>query len=278
MVSTDLLDAPGLAAERIDARAKSENFPVVSLLAPRGARPHLRAIYGFARLVDNLGDEAEGDRGALLDELEREFDGPPRTEIMKRLHMTIAACDLPREPFQRLIEANRIDQRKTRYETWEDLREYCTYSAEPVGRLVLGVYGRADEAELVAMSDDVCTGLQLVNFVQDPPRDLALGRVYLPQEDLRRFGVEDRDLGGPHSSKIAALLRFEGERARPLLLRGLPLAAALGRRAGRSVALYARGGLAALDALERAGWDVFASRPAPGRWTFARLAFRELLR
>jgi squalene synthase HpnC len=278
MVSADLLDAPELAAERIDARARGENFPVVSLLAPREARPHLRAVYGFARLVDNLGDEAEGDRAVLLDELERELDGPPRTDIMKRLHATIRTRRLPREPFQRLIEANRIDQRKARYETWAEVREYCTYSAEPVGRLVLGVYGRAGDPELVAMSDDVCTGLQLVNFMQDPPRDLALGRVYLPQEDLRRFGVSDEDLAGPHSPRIAELLAFEAERARSLLLRGLPLAAALGRRAGRSVALYARGGLAALDALDRAGWDVFSSRPAPSRWTFTRLALRELLR
>lgn len=278
MVGTGLLDAPELATERIDARARSENFPVASWLAPREARPHLKAVYGFARLVDNLGDEAEGDRAALLDELEHELDGPPRTEVMKRLHATIAARNLPREPFRRLIEANRIDQRKSRYETWDEVREYCTYSADPVGRLVLAVYGRAEEPELVAMSDDVCTGLQLVNFIQDPPRDLALGRVYLPQEDLRRFGVQDEELAGPHSAKIAALLGFETLRARPLLSRGLPLAAALGRRAGKSVALYARGGLAALDALEQAGWDVFSSRPAPSRWTFARLTLRELLR
>ena len=278
MVSAASLEAPELAGERIDARARSENFPVASLLAPRTARPHLRAIYGFARLVDNLGDEAKGDRLALLDALERELAGPAQTEIMTRLHATIEECELPREPFRRLIEANRIDQRKTRYATWDEVREYCTYSADPVGRLVLGVYGRGGEAELVAMSDDVCTGLQLVNFMQDPPRDLALGRVYLPQEDLRRFGVRDEDLAGPHSPAVAALLRFEAERARPLLSRGLPLASALGRRAGRSIALYARGGLAALDALERAGWDVFASRPAPSRWTFAKLALRELLR
>jgi squalene synthase HpnC len=278
MVSAGLLDAPELATERIDARARGENFPVVSLLAPREARPHLRAIYGFARLVDNLGDEVAGDRDILLDELERELDGPPRSEIMKRLQATIDACDLPREPFRRLIEANRIDQRKTRYETWDEVRAYCTYSAEPVGRLVLGVYGRAGDPELVAMSDDVCTGLQLVNFMQDLPRDLALGRVYLPHEDLRRFEVREEELAGPHSDRIAALLRFEAERARPLLTRGIPLAAALGRRAGRSVALYARGGLAAVAALERAGWDVFSGRPSPGRWTFARLALRELVR
>jgi len=197
---------------------------------------------------------------------------------MKRLHRTIRARGLPREPFRCLIEANRIDQRKGRYDTWAEVREYCTYSAEPVGRLVLGVYGRAGNPELVAMSDDVCTGLQLVNFMQDPPRDLALGRVYLPQEDLRRFGLRDEDLAGPHSRQIAELLAFEAERARSLLVRGLPLAAALGRRPGKSVALYARGGLAALDAMERAEWDVFSSRPAPSRWTFARLALRELLR
>jgi squalene synthase HpnC len=275
---TQALEAPELSAEQIAARAARENFPVVSILAPRAARPHLRAVYGFARLVDNLGDEAGGDRNALLDELERELEGSPTTEIMRRVHETIAACRLPKEPFRRLIEANRIDQVKSRYETWEHVREYCTYSADPVGRLVLGVYGRAGEPELVAMSDSICTGLQLVNFIQDPPRDLALGRVYLPQESLRRFGVADEDLVGPLTAEIAALLRFEGERARTLLEAGLPLAKALGGRPGMSVALYARGGLAALDALERAGWDVFSSRPAPTRWTFARLALQELAR
>ena len=273
-----LADAPELALARIDARAGGENFPVASLFAPRAARPHLRAIYGFARLVDTIGDEASGDRLALLDELERELDGPPRTAVMRRLHETIAACGLPREPFARLIEANRIDQRVSRYETWDELREYCRHSAEPVGRLVLGVYGRAGEPELVAASDDVCTGLQLVNFLQDPPRDLALGRVYLPQEDLRRHAVAESDLAGPWSERVAALLAFEAARARPLLERGLPLARALGGRVGRSVALFARGGLAALDALERARWDVFSGRPAPSRLTFARLAARELLR
>ena len=278
MPEARLLDAPELAADRIQARAAGENFPVASLLAPRWARPHLRAVYGFARLVDNLGDEADGDRSLLLDALERELEGPPRTEVMRRLHATIAARGLPREPFRRLIQANRIDQERSRYPTWDDVREYCTYSADPVGRVVLGIYGRADEPELVAMSDSVCTGLQLVNFLQDPPRDLALGRVYLPQEDLRRFGVADEALAGPLTQEIALLLRFEAERARGLLEAGLPLRRALGGRPGLAVALYARGGLAALAALERAGWDVFTSRPAPTRWTFARLALRELLR
>jgi squalene synthase HpnC len=277
-----LLEAPELALARIDARAPGENFSVVSLLAPKAARPHLQAIYGFARLVDNLGDEAEGDRLALLDELEAELDacygGEPCTPLMRRLRATIVVCELPREPFGRLIEANRIDQRTSRYETWADVREYCTYSAEPVGRLVLGIYGRAGEPDLVAASDDVCTGLQLVNFLQDPPRDLALGRVYLPQEDLRRFGVESGELAGPVSDRLASLCRFESARAAALLERGFPLAHALGGRIGKSVALFSRGGLAALAALERSEWDVFSGRPAPGRLTFAWLTARELIR
>ena len=278
MPGTSLLQAPELAAERIDARASGENFPVVSVFAPRWARPHLRAVYGFARLVDNLGDEAAGDRGALLDELERELDGTPQTDVMRRLHATIVDRGLPREPFARLIEANRIDQRKSRYESWDEVREYCTYSADPVGRVVLGIYGRDGDPELVAMSDSICTGLQLVNFLQDPPRDLALGRVYLPQESLRRFGVSDDDLAGPLTEPVAQLLSFEGMRARELLEAGLPLRRALGGRPGMAVALYARGGLAALDALEGAGWDAYSSRPEPTRWTFARLALAELVR
>jgi squalene synthase HpnC len=283
MAAGELLDLPELTLEAIDARAGGENFPVASVLAPRDARPHLRAIYGFARLVDNLGDEAPPEeRDSLLDALERELDacygGSPRTGVMRRLQATIDARALPREPFARLLEANRIDQRRTRYETWADVREYCTYSAEPVGRLVLGVYGRAAEPELVAASDDVCTGLQLVNFLQDPPRDLALGRVYLPLEDLRRFAVEVAELAGPRSDRLRALCRFEADRAATLLRRGLPLARALGGRPGRSVALFARGGLAALRALERADWDVFSGRPAPTRATFALLTLRELLR
>lgn len=277
-----MLEGRELSLERIGARAAGENFPIASILAPRSARPHLRAVYGFARLVDNLGDEAKGDREALLDELERELDrcygGTPRTAVMARLQETVIARDLPRDPFARLIEANRIDQRQSRYETWEDVRWYCTHSAEPVGRLVLGIYGRAGEPELVAMSDDVCTGLQLVNFLQDPPRDYALGRVYLPLEDLYRFGILEEEMAGPLTDRLVTLCRFESERAASLLGRGLPLAKALGGRVGKSVALFARGGLAALTALDRSGWDVFSGRPAPSRLTFAWLTARELVR
>ena len=263
-------------ASSVAARARTENFPVASLLFPRALRPHLRAIYGFARLVDILGDEVPGDRLALLDELEAQlegcYEGEPTWEVMRRLQPTIRACSLPREPFLRLIEANRIDQRVTAYETWADLKHYCVHSADPVGRLVLGVLGRGDDAAAVALSDDVCTGLQLVNFLQDVPRDLALGRVYLPAEDRRRFGVEELDRPSP---ELRRLLEFEAERALALLSSGEELGRRLGGgRVGRAVALFARGGLAALEALERADWDIFNGRPRPSRARLALAAIR----
>jgi squalene synthase HpnC len=258
----------------VGARARTENFPIASLWFPRAVRPHLRAIYGFARLVDILGDEYEGNRLAILDELEREveacYEGDPSWEVMRVLQPTIRARDLPREPFLRLIEANRMDQRISQYATWADLKHYCVHSADPVGRLVLGVLGR-DEPELVALSDDVCTGLQLVNFLQDVPRDLALGRVYLPAEDRACFGVIQLD---EPNLPLKRLLWYEAERARGLLGSGEELGRKLGGRVGRAVAVFARGGLAALEALERADWDVFNSRPRPSRARLALAAIR----
>jgi squalene synthase HpnC len=263
----------------VAARARTENFPVASLLFPRQYRPHLRAIYGFARLVDILGDEWDGDRLAALDELEAQLErcygGEPDWAVMRQLQPTIRACDLPRDPFQRLIEANRMDQGISHYESWVDLRDYCTYSADPVGRLVLGVLGRARDTQLVLWSDDVCTGLQLVNFLQDVPRDLALGRVYLPAEDRRRFAVATLDaLNEP----LTRLLEFEAERARGLLAAGERLRVGIGGRTGKAVGLFARGGVAALDALDSARWDVFTQRPRPSRARLARAAFSSIIR
>jgi squalene synthase HpnC len=257
-------------------RARTENFPVASVLFPRRLRPHLRAVYGFARLVDMLGDEVAGDRAAALDELERELDacysGDPSWPVLRALAPTIHEFSLPREPFLRLIEANRIDQRITEYETWNDLKEYCRHSADPVGRLVLGLLRLDREPDLVAASDDVCTGLQLVNFLQDVPRDLDLGRIYLPLEDRREFGVTVLDRPSP---ELLELLRYEATRARGLLAAGRTLQEWIGGRMGRAVGLFARGGLAALDALESAHWDVFTQRPRPSR---TRLALAALAR
>ena len=169
----------------------------------------------------------------------------------------------------RLIEANRIDQRVSRYETWADLQEYCVHSADPCGRLVLGVLRLLGDAEHAAASDSVCTGLQLVNFLQDVPRDLELGRVYLPAEDVRRFGGPALDRP---SAGLRELLRFEAARAATLLRAGDVLRARIGGRLGRAVGLFARGGLAALDALESENRDVFTQRPKPSRARLAREA------
>jgi squalene synthase HpnC len=263
----------------VAARAAGENFPVGSLLFPRPLRPHIRALYCYARFVDELGDSYEGDRLAALDELEREveatFEAEPTWPVLRNVQPTVREFDLPREPFLRLIEANRLDQRVGEYATWEELKGYCVHSADPCGRLVLGVLRRLDDAELVSASDSVCTGLQLVNFLQDVPRDLELDRIYLPAEDRRRFG--DPRLDRP-SEELRALLRFEAERAAGLLAAGELLRDRIGGRLGRAVALFSRGGLAALDALEEAGWDVFTQRPRPSRVRLAREAAVVLVR
>ena len=263
----------------VAARAAGENFPVGSVLFPRTLRPHIRALYCYARMVDELGDAFDGDRLAALDELESQvaltFDGEPTWPVMRNVQPTVREFALPREPFDRLIEANRMDQRVSEYETWDDLKWYCVHSADPCGRLVLGVLRLLDDAELVAASDSVCTGLQLVNFLQDVPRDLELGRIYLPRDDRERFGSPPLDAP---SGELRALLRFEAERAAVLLRAGDLLRARIGGRLGRAVGLFARGGLAALDALERADWDLFTQRPKPSRARLAREAALVLVR
>jgi squalene synthase HpnC len=263
----------------IAARAAGENFPVGSVLFPRPLRPHIRALYCYARLVDEIGDAYDGDRLAALDELEGEveaaFAGEATWPVLRNVQPTIREFELPREPFLRLIEANRMDQRVGEYQTWEDVKHYCVHSADPCGRLVLGVLRRLDDRELVEASDSVCTGLQLVNFLQDVPRDLELGRIYLPADDRRTFG--DPPLDRP-TEKLRALLRFEAQRAAELLAAGEVLRERIGGRLGRAVALFSRGGLAALDALEAAGWDIFSGRPRPSRARLAREAALVLVR
>jgi squalene synthase HpnC len=268
-----------MEVREVAVRAAGENFPVGSVLFPRALRPHIRALYCYARLVDELGDSFAGDRLAALDELEAQvaltFEGEPDWPVLRNVQATVREFDLQREPFLRLIEANRIDQSVASYATWDDLARYCTYSADPCGRFVLGVLRRLDDVELVAASDAVCTGLQLVNFLQDVPRDLELGRIYLPEEDRTRFGVPALDRP---SDELRALLRFEAERAAALLAAGDLLRARIGGRLGRAVGLFARGGLAALDALEAAGWDIFTQRPKPSRARLAREAALVLVR
>ena len=229
-------------------RAATENFSVASIVLGRANREHLLAIYGFARLVDQLGDDVEGDRLAQLDWLEREldraYDGEPEDPIMQRLARTVRALALPREPFVRLIDANRRDQRQAVYATFDELVDYCELSANPVGELVLHVFGVATP-DRIALSDDVCTALQLLEHWQDVEEDYERGRVYVPAEDLERFGVAPGETS-------PELLAFEIDRARTLLDRGAPLVRTLRGRARLAVAGYVGGGRAHLDAL-RAG-------------------------
>jgi squalene synthase HpnC len=256
-------------AEAVMARAQSENFPVASRVLPRRARSHLLALYGFARLVDELGDAASGDRLAALDwleeDLDRAFRGRAQHPLMARLTPTLRECALPREPFARLIEANRVDQRVSRYETWEQLRGYCALSADPVGELVLGVLGLATP-ERIALSDSICTALQLAEHCQDVAEDVAHGRVYLPREDLERFGCVIADLAAEHAgAPLQAVLAFEVARARRLLADGAPLIGELHGRERLAVGAFVAGGGAALDAIERAGYDVLPGPPRAGR-------------
>lgn len=263
--------APLPAAESVMARAGGENFPVASRLLPARDRTHLLALYGFARLVDELGD-APGvppeERLAALDALEAELDaafaGRARHPLMVRLGATVAARGLPREPFERLIEANRLDQRRNRYETWEQLRAYCSLSADPVGELVLAVFGESTPAR-VALSDRICTALQLAEHCQDVAEDRRHGRVYLPQEDLARFGCAEHELDAAHASPaLRAVLAFEVDRARRLIREGLGLLAELRGRRRLAVAAFAAGGNAALEAIERARYDVLPGAPRAG--------------
>jgi squalene synthase HpnC len=266
---TDRATAAIPTADAVMARAQTENFPVASHLLPRRARRDLLAIYGFARLVDELGDTLAGDRLAALDwleaELDRAFAGTARHALLVRLQPTLRERHLAREPFVRLIEANRLDQRVERYATWEQLRAYCTLSANPVGELVLAVLGLATPAR-VALSDSICTGLQLVEHCQDVAEDLRAGRVYLPGEDLARFGCSEELLGRAHAEPpLRHLLAFEVDRARELFDAGAPLIGQVHGRARLALAGFLGGGRATATAIERAGYDVLAGPPRAGR-------------
>ena len=258
-------DVSAPTADEVTAKAARENFPVALFVLPRSTRRHLAAVYGFARLVDDAGDEAPGDRkrllAALRADLDRVYSGAPMHPLMRQLAPSVRELGLPRAPFERLIEANEQDQEVSRYETYADLEAYCELSANPVGRLVLNVFGRAS-TERVAWSDSVCTGLQLAEHWQDVGEDFRRGRVYLPQEDLRRFGVDEAALGwGRATPEVCKLMAFEVARARRLLEAGIPLVRSLRGRERVAIAGYVGGGRAALDAVERSRFEVLGEPP-----------------
>jgi squalene synthase HpnC len=253
-------------------KAGGENFPVALRLLPGRYRGHLLAVYSFARTVDDAGDLAPPDqRQQLLGELTADVGRlyaagePPRLAVVRGLADAVADCRLPMQPFLDLIRANEQDQLVTRYETFADLLGYCTLSANPVGRIVLHIFGSytPDRARL---SDAVCTGLQLAEHWQDVGEDMRAGRIYLPAADMRSHGCTEQDLlasqAGP---QLRSLLAFETGRARALIDEGAPLVGTLHGWARAAVAGYVAGGRAALAAIAAAGHDVLAATPRPSK-------------
>jgi squalene synthase HpnC len=269
--------------EAVMSKAAHENFPVALRVLPRAHRRHLLSIYGFARLVDDIGDLAPGDRLAQLDAIEADVDRIARGEtpvhpLLVELAETVRAFQIPPEPLRRLVLANRQDQTVHRYRDIEELRDYCVLSANPVGHLVLYVF-EAATPERMELSDSICTGLQLVEHWQDVAEDLERDRIYLPKDDMDRFGVAEQDLAAPTAAPpLRRLMEFELARAKDLLDRGAPLVATLHGWARLAVAGFLAGGRAAVAAIAAAEYDVLSQTPKPTRRRLARELSFVLLR
>ena len=263
------IDAAFAACEQL-ARNHYENFSVGTRLLPAPLRKHFYSVYAFCRGVDDLGDAATGDRLAQLDEWERQlklaFLGTPEHPYFVALQRTIDQFNIPETPFLKLIEANRRDQTIKRHPDYPELLDYCEHSANPVGRLVLYVFGHR-EPELHALADQTCTALQLTNFWQDVARDYAMDRIYIPLEDMAEYGVNEADIAaGRATPEFRRLLRFEVERARELFRRGTPLIKRVAKQARVDIALFTMGGMSILRAIERQDYDVLSRRPTLSKW------------
>lgn len=268
------------------ARSHYENFSVATRFLPKRLHQHFFNVYAYCRISDDLGDEV-GDAAEalrLLDQWEQDlracYDGAPRHPVFVALRETVRACDIPQQPFADLLTAFRQDQSVARYPTFEDVLGYCRYSAIPVGRLVLYVCGYRDE-ERQLLSDATCTALQLANFWQDVTVDYDKGRIYLPLEDLRRFGVQEEDIAaGRATPAFLDLMRFQVARARHWFAQGLPLAGKVDRELALDIELFTRGGQEILSAIERQGYDVLRRRPVISKprklWLVARAFLRKL--
>ena len=261
-----------------------ENFPVASILLPRRLVPAVEAIYAFARSADDLADEGDAspaERLAALQAYEAALDGiaagtPPAEPMFQRLAAVLAEYRLPMQPLRDLLSAFKQDVVTTRYPDFPHLLDYCRRSADPVGRLMLGLYG-VDDATSLRESDAICTSLQLINFWQDVAIDIAKGRIYLPLDDLVRFGVtQDVIEGSRMGTAWRALMRFEVDRARALMLEGAPLATRLPGRIGWELRMVVQGGLRILEAIERVDYDVFRRRPRLKRLDWLTVGWRAL--
>jgi squalene synthase HpnC len=259
-----------------------ENFPLVSWMLPRRLQQHFYNVYAYCRWADNLGDEVQ-DAGQAIEllawwraQLGDCYRGSASHPVFIALGPTIERFAIPPQPFEDLLSAFEQDQRVREYDSFDELREYCRRSADPVGRLVLYLCGCFSERN-AGWSDSICTGLQLANFWQDVARDFDIGRVYIPRDTRRRFGYSDRDLHDRLTNgTFVELMRFEVERARQFLHDGLPLVEVLPWRLQIDVDLFARGGLRILDRIEKIGYRVWQTRPVVTKFDFARLFFGSL--
>ncbi len=264
------------------AESHYENFHVATWFLPKALRPHFHSIYAYCRVSDDLGDEV-GDPVvalALLDlwgrELDACYEGRARHPVFVALAETIRACNIPKEPFADLLVAFRQDQTVTRYANMDEVLGYCRYSADPVGRLVLYACGEVS-GENFQLSDATCSALQLANFWQDVRVDFKKDRVYLPQDDMCRFGVTDETIAaGVATPEFRALLRYEVNYARSLFERGLPLIGRVNRDLALDLDLFSRGGLEILRAIERCDYDVLSARPSISKGAKFALALRAL--
>jgi squalene synthase HpnC len=259
------------------ARTHYENFSVATLLLPRRLLRHFHSVYAYCRWADDLGDETGGGLRTLRllrwwrEELLRCYNGHARHPVMIALRATIRRFDIPPRPFLDLLFAFEQDQLVKRYQTYDQLLGYCRNSANPVGHLVLYLCEAYDE-KTAALSDNICTALQLANFWQDVNRDLDIGRVYLPEEDRKRFGYGDDDLHERcFTPAFAELLRFEVDRARDLFYRGIPLLEHVPADVRADIELFIKGGLAILRKIERSGYNVWYRRPKLSKWQKAAL-------
>lgn len=266
------------------AHTHYENFPIASHLLPRHLRQHFYNVYAYCRWADDLGDEV-GDAARSLEllgwwkeQLAACYRGVVRHPVFVALRPTIAEFDIPQSPFADLISAFEQDQRIKEYDSFEQLRDYCRRSADPVGRIVLYLC-RAYSEQNAIWSDSICTGLQLANFWQDVSRDFEIGRVYLPREDRLQFGYTIESLNARETNEsFLRLMRFEVERAADLLRSGLPLVEALPGRMQVDIDLFARGGLQILRRIEDIEFRVWERRPVVSKFDVARLFLGACLR
>jgi squalene synthase HpnC len=266
------------------ARSHYENFTVASLLLPRRLLKHFHNVYAYCRWADDLADEVGGGTAALAllrwwrQELLSCYRGQPRHPVMVALRESITQFHIPPQPFLDLLFAFEQDQLIKRYRTFDQLLEYCRHSANPVGHLVLYLCEVYDPRR-ARLADHVCTALQLANFWQDVARDFAIGRIYLPEEDRRRFGVSEQDLKERRCTPaFVELLRFEVDRTRDLFYRGFPLLDVMPAEVRDDIELFIRGGLAILCKIEKCRYNVLRARPVLARWEKAALLTTALWR